>query len=347
MMVDGDREICVSFVHGFHDHVPADQDGPRPALWTIDRVGEHTFDYYFLLKPADFDRVPYPIIGEGPGPRSACPGWRPRYGFTGLARVNDYLLAGSWNGIYRLDAATKRVESFITNRNTCYIHRFWADADQIIFVMPFQDMVVIMDHGGHIIDRFTVDRQLAISRDLPDPNVDWRFVTKPWPGATGVFHFNSVQNIGGQIYLLSRNLGAFVVVDPGADRATLRTMNYWTPTCVHDGDFVDNRFFLSSIDGKILVATEPPEYDSKIFRYDLQVERLGLNGVENNWCRGIAVTADSLYTTIDGRYGTDLSFGLLRLSRDGKKLDERRFRWADVGDEKEIRYVTGFDIVVD
>jgi hypothetical protein len=345
-MVDGKHEICVSFVHGFHDHVPADDRRPRPALWTISAAGERTLDYCFPFQPVDFDRLPYAVVGERPPSGAAAGGRLPRYGFTGLARTKAHLLAGSWNGIYRLDADTKRVDRFITNRCTCYIHRFYADDEHIIFVMPFRDLVVIMDHEGAIVDRFTVDRRLELSRDLPDPDVDWRFVTKPWPGSTGVFHFNSVQKIGDQLYLLSRNLGAFVVIDPGARRASLRTLNYWTPTCVHDGDFRDGRFYLSSIDGKILIAGQPPDYDPSVFQYDLQVECVRLDAAEKNWCRGMAVTDDFLYTTVDGRYDTDLSFGLLRVGRDGAILDQRRFRWGNVGDEKDIRYVTGFDILL-
>lgn len=344
MTIGADHELCVSFVHGFHDHVNVNDRLPRPALWTINAQAERTFSYCFPIDPVDFDSLPYPVIGEAPRTMTGA-SRRPRYGFAGLVRVNDYLLAGSWNGIYKLDATTKQVHSFITNRYSCYIHRFCANAQRIIFAMPFMDMVVIMDHAGQVIDRFTIDQSLNISRDLADPNIDWRFVEKPWSGPTGLFHFNSVQTIGDDLLLLSRNLGAFVVVQPGADHASLRTLNYWTPTCVHDGDFINGKFYLTSIDGKILIASEPTGYDPKLFHYDLQVKCFRLHEVENNWCRGIAVTDDYIYTTIDGRYDTDLSFALLQHGHDGKLLDQRRFHWANVGKEKDIRYVTGFDIV--
>lgn len=211
--------------------------------------------------------------------------------------------------------------------------------------MPFMDMVVIIDHQGNVIDRFTIDQTLRISRDNIDETIDWRFADKPWSGPTGLFHINSVQTIGQDIYLTSRNLGALIVVRPGEDHASLRTLNYRTPTCVHDGDYVDGKFYLTSIDGKILIASQPKEFDSTRFRYDLQVDCVRLDEVQKNWCRGIAVTDEFIYTTIDGRYDSDLSFGLLQLDRAGNLLDQRRFRWSNIGSENDIRYVTGFDIV--
>ena len=338
------HEVCVSFVHGFHDEVAVDHQAEHPALWSINGSSEQTHGVHFPITPNDFNKLPYPVLGEMPRTKREL-GRRPRFGFTGLVRMKDKLLAGSWNGIFALDAQSKRVESFITNRYSCYIHRFCADEQRIIFAMPFMDMVVIIDHAGNVIDRFTIDQSLRISRDNIDDDIDWRFADKPWSGPTGLFHINSVQTIGQDIYLTSRNLGALIVVRPGDDHASLRTLNYRTPTCVHDGDYVDGKFYLTSVDGKILIASKPKEFDSSRFRYDLQVECVQLDEVQKNWCRGIEVTDEFVYTTIDGRYDSDLSFGLLQLDRDCNLLDQRRFHWTNVGNEADIRYVTGFDIV--
>ncbi len=338
------HEICVSFVHGFHDEIAVDHQAEHPALWSISGNAEQTHRVRFPITPSDFDELPYPVLGEMPRTTRQLQR-RPRFGFTGLVRVNDKLLAGSWNGIFALDAQSKRVENFITNRYSCYIHRFCADEQRIIFAMPLMDMVVIIDHQGNVIDRFTIDQTLRISRDNIDDDIDWRFADKPWSGPTGLFHINSVQTIGQDIYLTSRNLGALIVVRPGDDHASLRTLNYRTPTCVHDGDYVDGKFYLTSIDGKILIASQPKGFDSTRFRYDLQVDCVRLDEVQKNWCRGIEVTDEFIYTTIDGRYDSDLSFGLLQLDRDYNLLDQRRFRWSNIGSENDIRYVTGFDIV--
>ncbi len=338
------HEICVSFVHGFHDEIAVDHQAEHPALWSISGNAEQTHRVRFPITPSDFDELPYPVLGEMPRTTRQLQR-RPRFGFTGLVRVNDKLLAGSWNGIFALDAQSKRVENFITNRYSCYIHRFCADEQRIIFAMPLMDMVVIIDHQGNVIDRFTIDQTLRISRVNIDDDIDWRFADKPWSGPTGLFHINSVQTIGQDIYLTSRNLGALIVVRPGDDHASLRTLNYRTPTCVHDGDYVDGKFYLTSIDGKILIASQPKGFDSTRFRYDLQVDCVRLDEVQKNWCRGIEVTDEFIYTTIDGRYDSDLSFGLLQLDRDCNLLDQRRFRWSNIGSTNDIRYVTGFDIV--
>ena len=344
MSIDPDHEVCVSFVHGFHDEIAIDHQTEHPALWSINGDSEQTYGVHFPITPGDFNELPFPILGEMPRTKRELDR-RPRFGFTGLVRVNDKLLAGSWNGIFALDARSKRVENFITNRYSCYIHRFCADEQRIIFAMPFMDMVVIIDHQGNVIDRFTIDQTLRISRDNIDDDIDWRFADKPWSGPTGLFHINSVQTNGQDIYLTSRNLGALIVVRPGEDHASLRTLNYRTPTCVHDGDFVDGKFYLTSVDGKILIASKPKDYDPTRFRYDLQVECVRLDEIQKNWCRGIEVTDEFVYTTIDGRYGSDLSFGLLQLDRDCNLVDQRRFCWSNVGNEADIRYVTGFDIV--
>lgn len=341
-----DPRVYVSFVHGFEDGAAEPVDEPVAALWELQGDSHQYHQYVFPFDADDFKRLPYPICGQMPRNNENIDK-RPRYGFTGLEQAGNSLFAGSWNGIYRLGESSKEVESFISNRFTCYLHRFHVDDDRIVVAVPFNDTVVIMNHEGEVLDRFRIDRHLRITRQFADDEIDWRFVAKPWSGSTGSFHFNNVQVIEGQIYLTARNLSCFVVVDLEKNECYLRTMNHRTPVCVHDGDHVDGKFYFTSIDGKVLVASEAPDYDESIFSYDLLVDNHRLDAVENNWCRGIAVTPDDIYVTIDGRYGTDLSFKLLRLSRQFDVKDQHRFEWSNVGDEAAIRYVTGFDIVVD
>lgn len=336
--------LVVSFVHGFHNPEDAVNDKPVPALWEIRPDGETIYSYLFPFDAEDFRNLPFPVVGEPPAGREVLEK-RARFGFTGLARVGNKLFAGSWNGIYQIDLATKQVARFITNRDTCYMHRIYADEEQLIIAMPLKDMAVIMDHEGRILDRFWIDRSLRVMRDGMN-SVDWRFLNKPWSGSTGFFHFNHVQKVGGKILLTSRNLGALVAVEPGSDRAYLRTLNYHTTSCIHDGDYVDGKYWFTSIDGKVIIAAEPPEHDATTFNYDLQAEHFRLGESERNWCRGIAVTNDRVYVTVDGRYGTDLSFSLLELDKECRILGERKFQWAAVGDPSKIRFVTGFDIKV-
>ena len=176
-------------------------------------------------------------------------------------------------------------------------------------------------------------------------DLDWRFVSKLWSGSTGYFHFNHVQKIKDELYLTSRNLGAFVVVNLKTRQCYIRTLNYNTPTCVHDGNRYNGKFYFTSIDGKILVASEPPtEFDKSLYHLDLRSETIRLDSVEKNWCRGLEVTPHAIYTTIDGRYGTDLSFSLLALNHEFVHSWSRKLHWSSIGSEKDLRYVTGFDI---
>lgn len=338
------NNLVVSFVHGFHNPADAANDKPVPALWEIRSDGERVHSYVFPFDGEDFRKLPYPVFGELPAGQPVLEK-RARFGFTGLARVGDKLFAGSWNGIYQIDMASKQVSRFISNRYSCYMHRIYADDQHIILAMPFKDMVVIMDHDGRIEDHFWIDRSLRVVRNGHD-SVDWRFMNKPWSGSTGFYHLNHVQKLDGKILLTSRNLGALIVADPRLDRCELRTLNYHTTSCIHDGDYVDGRYWFTSIDGKVIVAHEPPEHDAGLFNYDLQVEHFRLGEKERNWCRGIAITDDRVYVTVDGRYGADLSFSVLELDKQCNILDERKFQWSAIGDTSKIRFVTGFDIKV-
>ena len=67
-------------------------------------------------------------------------------------------------------------------------------------------------------------------------------------------------------------------------------------------------------------------------------------GKQPNWCRGIACNKDEMYITVDGLYGSDLSFGLVGLKRTGEKIFETRINWHELGKVDFLRYVTGFDV---
>ena len=128
---------------------------------------------------------------------------------------------------------------------------------------------------------------------------------------------------------------------------------------LHDGVLFEDEYYFTSIDGKILIAAEArkgkynprEEFDDlHLFSRDMvcqliRLEDTGL-GREPNWCRGIACSGDTIYVTIDGRYDTDLSFGLLGLKRTGEVVRQDRLHWKDIGPEQELRFVTGFDIAL-
>ena len=139
-------------------------------------------------------------------------------------------------------------------------------------------------------------------------------------------------------------------------------MNFNTPVMLHDGIKYGERFYFTSIDGKIIIAedhktTEMKQHNreeldnSDLYNRDLVTIPIRLSetelGREPNWCRGIDVKDGIMYVTIDGRYDTDLSFGLLALREDNQEiLFNHRLNWSEIGDEKDLRFVTGFDVLV-
>ena len=56
------------------------------------------------------------------------------------------------------------------------------------------------------------------------------------------------------MWLTSRNCNCLVAVDLKTKKAQLRTMNLSTPALIHDGVKKDQKFYFTSIDGKILIA---------------------------------------------------------------------------------------------
>ena len=348
MNLQDNQKLLVSFVHGMHEHIPVTNDAVKPTLWSITNQNEEIHSYYFYMDGKDFHSSPYPILGELPDVNATLERHY-RFGFTGIQVVGDDLFAGCWNGIYRLDARTLACKGFISNRLTNYIHGFEATESELIFVMPFTDTVVRMDYAGNIIEAFSIDNRLRI--EPVDLSRDWRFELKPWAGTGGYFHINHVVKIGNQLHLTSRNLSCFIVIDLESRDVYLRTINYYTPNLIHDGDFADNRFHFTSVDGKLIIVGEKDSiaYDrAKEFHHDLLVESVTRFGdSERNWCRGVAITDTHYYITLDGRYGSDLSFTLQEIDKvERKPTAQKKLNWATVGNVEDIRFVTGFGIAV-
>ena len=358
-----DKRAVVSFVHGYHDPELGLPD-ERPALWEITQTGSRTHRYPFPRRPSDFDALGNQGIAiVGAPPRPSAPDFRklPRFGFTGLHAVGDRLFAGSWNGVYVLDRATLRLERIISHPLMSDLHGIWADDETVATVLTCRDTVVVANHDGEIIDELRVLNDLRVTRDPMVHDVDWRFVGKQFRGSTGLWHFNYIQRIDGEWWLTSRNANCFVVVDPQRRTARLRLMNLCTPALIHDGLRVGERFFFTSIDGKVIIAANTPDalhthqeldcveqphlYVRDMVSRLIRLEETAL-GREPNWCRGVAVDDGLIRVTIDGRYDSDLSFGLLALDEEGRIHRQDRFRWSEVGDERALRYVSGFDIEV-
>jgi len=130
-----------------------------------------------------------------------------------------------------------------------------------------------------------------------------------------------------------------------------------TPVLLHDGKRYGYEHYFTSIDGKIIVAQDSLDADfdaregsdsAKFFNRDFMSKIIRLQetefGREPNWCRGIEKSGDSIFVTVDGRYGSDLSFGVVEIVNEKKLGLYNKLKWADIGDEKELRFVTGFDV---
>jgi hypothetical protein len=260
--------------------------------------------------------------------------------------------------VYVIRTSDYALERIITNPLMNDMHGIWADENCVITMLTGKDTVVISDLEGKVMDHFAVGNDLTVYRDDSLSDADWRFLSKQFRGATGLWHFNYVQRFGDELWLTARNVGAFIVVNLRTRKAHMRTMNQKTAVLLHDGVHHDGEFYFTSIDAKIIIAAEAAkahfnpreQVDSvEMFTRDLICEVIRIRetayGREPNWCRGIACRGDEMYVTIDGLYGSELSFGLLGLKRSGEVVFERRLRWDEIGNEKDLKYVTGFDVI--
>jgi len=353
------NQIVVSFVHGYNDLDIALPEQERPALWAIDGEEKKIFSYPFPRNPTDFKKYSQLMLGEMPYANSPEFKKLPRFGFTGLSQWDEYIYAGSWNSIYKIRKNDFGLEAIISNHLISDPHGICIDGDTIYTILTGKDTIVLTDHNGNIKDHFSVEKDLSISKYNDLDSVDWRFISKQFRGSTGFWHFNYIQKIGNELWLTSRNANAFVVVDLISKNVTLRLMNLCTPVLLHDGRHINGKYYFTSIDGKIIIAM-PHETsdivsreaidDIHLYNRDLEASLIRLSetslGKEPNWCRGIDKIGSTILVTIDGRYDSDLSFGLLAIDEDTQKIIfNHRLKWKDLDKEIDLRYVTGFDVM--
>lgn len=351
--------VTVSFVHGYNDLDINLPESERPALWVLADGEQRVMNYPFPRNPADFETLKHLIVGEMPHANAPSFKKLPRFGLTGLAQSDEHIFAGSWNAVYRIRKCDFTLDSIVTNHLMNDLHGIWVDNKVLVTVLTGKDTVVISDHNGIVIEQFAIEKDLSVVvYDLDE--IDWRFVSKQFRGSTGFWHFNYVQRFGDSIWLTSRNANAFVVVDLKSRKASLRLMNLCTPVLLHDGRKRGRKYYFTSIDGKILIAEHHEESDTvtrervddiQLYNRDLVATVVRLHetalGREPNWCRGIDELEGIIYVSIDGRYDSDLSFGLLALrERDREIVFNHRLPWSDIGDTRDLRFVTGFDVMV-
>ena len=345
--------VC-TFVHGYEGEFHP--DGALPALVVSGEDESKFFEYEFPRNPAEFLETTLNITGEMPLDSAKDFEALPRFGFTGLSIENDYLYCGSWNGVYCINKHSYECESFVTHRLMNDLHGICVHDGVILTVLTGKDTVVLTSMDGEVIETYTVLNDMDVRKD--DASLldhDWRFMSKQFRGATGVFHFNHVQVKGREIWLTSRNLGCFVVIDMDQCKAHLRTINQKTVVLLHDGIYKNDAYYFTSIDGKILISSDAEAHNPRenfdevvLFNRDLNSKVIRLEdtelGRQPNWCRGIDVEGDEIATTIDGLYGSDLSFKLLVITEEGEVRSLKEIRWEEIGDISNLRYVTGFDV---
>lgn len=333
-----------------------------PALAKIDSSQQIVFRYPFPRTPTDFRNGSFELVGEMPLETEVEFSRLPRFGLTGLSHFEGKIFAGSWNAVYQINPMSGALEKLISNRFMNDLHGIAVGNLGIVTVLTGFDTVVISDFEGRVIQTLTINNDLTVDRDFPHDSIDWRFVGKQFRGSTGVWHFNNVEIVGTSIHLTSRNASSVVVVELGARLAYLSSISHLTPVLIHDGVRYGKQIFFTSVDGKVLIAANWDEalFESGAvetgardapFRRGLISRVLRLSdsdfGREPNWCRGIAVDDESIIVTVDGRYGSDLSFGVVEIDHKGTFREEVRLPWSDIGSESQLRYVTGFDVLLE
>jgi len=333
-----DFDIITSFVCGFSDtanigHVPI------PALWHVRGRESHVYSYPFPRNTSDFHGLP--IKGEMPGKEEPFKD-RPRFGLTGLCKLGDYIFAGSWNGVYKI-AKDFTLESIISNHLISDPHGIYCDNDFIYTCLTCKDALIISDHEGRIVDRFSVGKDLKLYIDDSLDRYDWRFISKQYRGGKGFFHFNYIQKHGDEILLTSRNLGSLVVIDIKSRSCHLEPINLASQTLLHDGVKINDKYYFTSVDGQIIIAEN---IDGGLYNRGLCADYIRLRR-KPNWCRGIAIKGDVALTAVDGKYGSNLAFGIHAVSLSGKYIGEIRFSYdySKIGIKQKPLYLTGFDIV--
>ena len=350
-------KLVVSFVHGYNEIVLKLEGEVFPSLLVYNGKKNSTYDYPFPRNISDF--LYHKDLLKGIPPLKGSKNFKrlPRFGLTGIMEVNDFIFAGSWNSVYKIKKSDFRIDSIISNNLMSDLHGIYADENKIITALTGKDTIVISDHEGVIIDHFTVKKDLTVIKDETIENTDWRFLSKQFRGSTGNWHFNYVQVINDEIWLTSRNTNSFVIYNRNTNKCRMKTMNLCTPALIHDGLLYEDNYYFTSIDGKIIIAKETDEEKTvrewheglNLYNRDLETEVIKINETnyakEPNWCRGISKNENNIYVTIDGRYDSDLSFGVLKINERKDAKIVTRLNWSEIGDASKIKYVTGFDII--
>lgn len=334
--------LAVSFVTGYEDHIKFDHSSLIPCLWELNNKKNRIHAYPFPRTTQDFHNMEIPLLGKMPAECQQNMETLPRFGLTGLDHDDELLYAGSWNGVYLIRKKDFSLEGILSHSLICDPHGICLGDDMIFTILTCKDTVVISSREGELIDHFIVRPDLSLYRDECLMEVDWRFISKQRRGSVGLFHFNYVKKYGDELYLTSRNLSCFVVIDLKKRLARLRPLDFVVPNLIHDGLLHEGKYYFTSINGQVHIATDSDP--NNIYNSDLLTENFKLKRFPN-WTRGLEVVGDRIYVTINGRYGERLGFGVQEIDHKGRYQGEVTIGTSAIANRSSLNYMTGFDIV--
>ena len=356
--------MIVSFDTGYLDLNNSSTVSDFPAIYAVRNGKSQVKSYPFPRNLKDFGTFSNYFLGAPPNKNSRDFRKLPRFGMTGLVQDTNYIYAGSWNGIYILDKNTLNIKNILTNQLTNDIHGLCLYDNQIISTLTCKDTVVFTSLDGTITDHFTVGRDMVLYKDESLPLTDWRFVSKQFRGSTGHYHFNHLSIKGDSLYATSRNLNCVIEINLNSrTMAKLRPISHMRPSCIHDGILFENDIYFTSINGLIIQCSMEKNIpltsqgdetfltNLKMYNRDLAPSYIDLSdssllGYEPNWCRGLKISNEYIWVTVNGAYGSKIKFDILKICRRKLSLLEQyTLTEKDIGTNSQIRYMAGFSVI--
>ncbi len=362
-------KVLVSFVHGYRDEEKLDiKKELIPGLLVADTETLEVDDIYsfnFPRLPEDFynNKIKDIFVGEFPKKDESIHFKKlPRFGMMGLSVDEHSIYAATWNGIYCIDKKTFKEKSFISNRLINDPHGIVVKDGILYSVLTSLDLVVLTDvASGKVIDFFSINRNLSITRDNSILDFDWRFITKQQRGAVGFWHFNNIRIEDNILFLTSRLTSSILEVNLKTNEVNIRTVCWDTPVMIHDGELdSDNNIVFTSVDGKILICNTAEKLTQGIngisnnhfhhlMKRDLVNVSIRIGNIrkkEVNWCRGIEDDGLNYITTTEGRYDQKQPYFNITIisKKNNENISDIPVLYSLVDFPEDIRYMTGFSI---
>ena len=80
------------------------------------------------------------------------------------------------------------------------MHGIRIDDKYIITILTGKATIVLTNLNGEVINHFTALNDLTVFKNANLENIDWKFISKQFRGANGIWHFNYVQRFGNEIW---------------------------------------------------------------------------------------------------------------------------------------------------